>query len=161
MKLSPTLTEVRAIAATGQYDILPVSCELLSDFTTPIEALRILKHVSSHCYLLESARASETWGRYSFLGFDPKLEITCRDGDMRIGDVQLNTDRPSAQLRRILARYRSPRFAYLPPFTGGLVGYFAYDYLGTASHPSAARWRTPSSSLTMTLTERGRYRRLS
>lgn len=135
MKLSPTLTEVRAIAATGQYDILPVSCELLSDFTTPIEALRILKHVSSHCYLLESARASETWGRYSFLGFDPKLEITCRDGDMRIGDVQLNTDRPSAQLRRILARYRSPRFAYLPPFTGGLVGYFAYDYLGY-SEPS-------------------------
>ena len=135
MKLSPSLTEVRAIAATGQYDILPVSCELLSDFTTPIEALRILKHVSGHCYLLESARASETWGRYSFLGFDPKLEITCRDGDMRIGDVQLRTDRPSDQLRRILARYRSPRFAYLPPFTGGLVRYFAYDYLGY-SEPS-------------------------
>ena len=42
----------RRQATTG---CLPVSCEILSDITTPIEALRILKHVSTHCYLLESA----------------------------------------------------------------------------------------------------------
>ena len=50
MKISPTLTEVKEIAKTGKYDILPVSCEILSDFITPIEAMRILQNVSTHCY---------------------------------------------------------------------------------------------------------------
>ena len=58
MKISPTLTEVKEIAKTGKYDILPVSCEILSDFITPIEAMRILQNVSTHCYLLESAQAN-------------------------------------------------------------------------------------------------------
>ena len=35
MKIIPELEEVRRIAGTGQYDILPVSAEILSDFTTP------------------------------------------------------------------------------------------------------------------------------
>ena len=46
MKISPTLTEVKEIAKTGKYNILPVSCEILSDFITPIEAMRILQNVS-------------------------------------------------------------------------------------------------------------------
>lgn len=135
MKISPDLQEVKKIAATGNYDVLPVSGEILSDFTTPIEVIKILKNVSTHCYLLESAQADETWGRYTFLGFDPKMEITCTGGVMKIGDLRVKTDCPSAYLRQILAGYRSPRFDYLPSFTGGLVGYFSYDYLGY-SEPS-------------------------
>ena len=130
MKISPTLEEVSKIAKSGTYRVVPLSTELLSDFTTPIETLRILKNVSSHCYLLESAKAEETWGRYTFLGFDPKLDITCRSGEMRIGTLRFRTDDPAAYLRQILAEYKSPRFASLPSFTGGLVGYFSYDYLG-------------------------------
>lgn len=80
--------------------------------------------------MLESAQANETWGRYTFLGFDPKMEITCVDGEMKIGNLKLKTEHPSDYLRQILADYKSPRFDYLPPFTGGLVGYFSYDYLG-------------------------------
>ena len=80
MKILPDLCKVQALAAAGKYRVLPVSCEILSDFITPIETIRILKNVSAHCYLLESAQADETWGRYTFLGFDPKLEITCLDG---------------------------------------------------------------------------------
>lgn len=130
MDISPTLREVRAIAASGEYRVLPVSCEMLSDFTTPIETLRVLQRVSTHCYLLESALADERWGRYTFLGFDPKLEITCVDGEMRVGTLRFHTDAPSACLRQILAAHKSPRFAHLPSFTGGLVGYFSYDYIG-------------------------------
>ena len=129
MKFSPSLTDVKQIASTGDYKVLPVSCEILSDICTPIEAMRILKNVSTHCYMLESVAEKEKWGRYTFLGFDPKLEITCRDGEMKAGNIQFKTDDPSAFLRQILADYRSPRFDYLPSFTGGLVGYFAYDYL--------------------------------
>ena len=129
MKISPNLSDVKKIAAAGKYNVLPVSCEILSDFTTPIETMKILKNVSTHCYMLESAQANETWGRYTFLGFDPKLEITCIDGEMKIGNLKVKTDNPSDYLRQILADYKSPRFDYLPSFTGGLVGYFSYDYL--------------------------------
>ena len=129
MKISPTLSEVRQIAATGTYNVLPVSMELLSDFITPIEAMRILQNVSTHCYMLESAQASEYWGRYTFLGFNPKLEITCIDGKMKVGNVTIQTEHPSDYIRQIISEYKSPGFDYLPPFTGGLVGYFSYDYL--------------------------------
>ena len=135
MKCLPEFAEVQRIAATGQYDVLPVSCELLSDFTTPIETMKILKNVSTHCYLLESALANEKWGRYTFLGFDPKLEVKCIDGELRAGNFKIHTDNPSDYLRQILADYKSPRFDYLPSFTGGLVGYFSYDYLAY-SEPS-------------------------
>ena len=130
MVVRPSLEEVRAIAAQGRYKVLPVSCEMLSDICTPIEAMKILKNVSTHCFLLESVAEREKWGRYTFLGFEPRMEITCTGGVMKAGDVRFHTDDPSAALRQILAEYTSPRFDYLPPFTGGLVGYFSYDYLG-------------------------------
>ena len=135
MQIVPTLARVKEIASTGGYRVLPVSCEILSDFTTPIEAMRILKQVSAHCYMLESAASHETWGRYTFLGFDPSLEITCRNGEMRAGCLHFPTADPSAYLRQVLEEHKSPRFDHLPPFTGGLVGYFSYDYLGY-SEPS-------------------------
>ena len=135
MQIVPTLEKVKEIASTGGYRVLPVSCEILSDFTTSIEAMRILKQVSAHCYMLESAASHETWGRYTFLGFDPSLEITCRNGEMRAGCLHFPTADPSAYLRQVLEEHKSPRFDHLPPFTGGLVGYFSYDYLGY-SEPS-------------------------
>lgn len=138
MHFLPSLEDAKKIAATGQYNVLPVSCELLSDFTTPIETMRILKNISTHCYLLESAQANEKWGRYTFMGYDPKMEITCMDGDLKAGDFRITTDNPSEYLRQLLANYKSPRLDYLPSFTGGLVGYFSYDYLGY-SEPTVRR----------------------
>jgi anthranilate synthase component 1 len=132
MKMTPSLEEVNQYRKAGLYKVVPVCCELLSDICTPIQAVRKLKNVSSHCFLLESAEAQENWGRYSFLGFDPKLSITCSDGEMRVGDVTLTTENPTAVLRQILAEYKSPRIPGMPPFTGGLTGYFSYDYLGYA-----------------------------
>ena len=130
MNITPTLEQVKSIAATKEYNVIPVSCELLSDFITPIEAMRKLKNVSTHCYMLESAQADETWGRYTFMGYDPKMEITCKDNELVAGDLKVTTDKPDAYLRDILSKYKSPRFDYLPSFTGGLVGYFSYDYFG-------------------------------
>ena len=130
MLIKPTLEEVKAIAAENKYDIVPVSCEILSDFTTPIETMKILKNISTHCYMLESAQANDRWGRYTFLGYNPKMSITCVDGKMKLGDLTVDTNDPSAYLRQILSQYKSPRLSNLPSFTGGLVGYFSYDYLG-------------------------------
>lgn len=138
MKVLPSVERVREIAERGEYKVVPVSCEILSDICTPIEAMKILKNVSTHCYMLESVADREKWGRYTFLGFDPKLEITCIDGEMKAGNIKFKTQNPSAILRQILSDYKSPKFDYLPSFTGGLVGYFSYDYLGY-SEPSVKR----------------------
>ena len=70
-------------AAKG-FCIVPISREILSDIKTPMEVLRILKRVSSHCYILESVENQEKWGRYTFLGFEPTMEITCTNGMMRV-----------------------------------------------------------------------------
>ena len=129
MKIVPDPEELARYREAG-YKVAPVSCELLADICTPIQAVRKLKNVSSHCFLLESAEPQETWGRYTFLGYDPKMSISCVDGEMRVNELKLQTKEPSAVLRQILAEYKSPRFDDLPPFTGGLVGYFSYDYFG-------------------------------
>lgn len=138
MKILPAMEDVMKYAESGTYKVLPVSCEILSDICTPIEALKILKNVSTHCYLLESVADKEKWGRYTFLGFDPKMEITCMDGEMKAGNITLKTEDPSSIIRQILKDYRSPRFEYLPSLTGGLVGYFSYDFLGY-SEPAVRR----------------------
>ena len=129
MKITPTLEDVKRFAETKEYSVVPVSCEILSDFITPIECMRILKNVSTHCYMLESAKASEVWGRFTFLGYDPKMGITCIDGKLKAGDIVMEGADPSTVIRQILAEYKSPKIDTLPPFHGGLVGYFAYDYL--------------------------------
>ena len=135
MNTIPELSEIKRIAAGGEYSVIPVSCEILADFITPIEALRILKRASEHVYMLESARADDTWGRYTFLGYDPKLLITCKDGRMKVGDREIVTEHPAKVIREILSDNRSPRIEQLPPFTGGLVGYFSFEYL-TYSEPT-------------------------
>lgn len=118
-------------AAKG-FCIVPISREILSDIKTPMEVLRILKRVSSHCYILESVENQEKWGRYTFLGFEPTMEITCTNGMMRVRngkEVETPVEHPGTVIRNILKDYTSPKIEGLPSFTGGLVGYFSYDYM--------------------------------
>ena len=132
MKLQPTLEECKTLAAEGHYGVIPISTEIFADTSTPIEVLRILKKVSGHAYLLESAEANKQWGRYSFLGYDPLLEITCYNGTTRIKNpltTQTTTEDIRSCIRNIIEENRSPKLEYLPSFTGGLVGYFSYDYI--------------------------------
>ncbi len=161
----PSLDEAKQLAAQGDYRRIPVARELLSDVRTPVEVLRVLQERSHHCFLFESAEDSMRWGRYSFLGFDPVLEVTCTAGELRVrstnhtagtsygcdseaptncgfeasitqntnsatpGEYTTHVDHPADILRRIVADWRSPRIEDMPTFTGGLVGYFSYDYL--------------------------------
>ena len=126
----PSLDRVKAIAPG--YDIVPVYMEILSDVRTPTSVLKALKQVSSHTYLLESADNSNHWGRYSFLGYDPKIELFCKNHQMTIKDGTTRTfdcSDPAAEIRNILSQYKSPRLEELPTFTGGFVGYFACEYI--------------------------------
>lgn len=135
-----TLEEAKQLNASGNFQRLPVCREIFSDIRTPVETLKILKGVSSHCFLLESIEDRERWGRYTFLGYDPTMELTCVDGkmtmtlreDRKAPGKQVRTwitERPQDEVRRVLEENRSPKVEGLPTFTGGLVGYFSYDYL--------------------------------
>jgi anthranilate synthase component 1 len=137
----PSLEEAKRIAETGQYGLMPLSTEIYADMITPVEAMKKLKSVSGHCFMLESAEDTKNWGRYTFLGFEPTMEITCLNGVMNISPTETNsfkTDDPNEFIQEILDRRKSVKFDHLPPFTGGLVGYFAYDY---------AKYREPSLKL--------------
>ena len=133
----PTMEDIRKIAAKGQYKRVPVCRELYADRYTPVEMMRTLREASRHCYLLESASQTEVWGRYSFLGYEPVMEITCTDGIMKIRrtegadkeEITKQVAHPGDTLREILKEYKSPVMKDMPPFTGGLVGYFSYDYI--------------------------------
>ena len=128
----PTLQQLKEMPDLNRYGVVPVCCELYADRKTPIEVLRILKHVSSHCYMLESAEDKKQWGRYTFLGYEPILEITCHDHKLSIRSGMTITEsvtHPGKYLRQILEQYKSPKLEGMPPFTGGLVGYFSYDYI--------------------------------
>ncbi len=132
MKILPSLEECKKTAESGKYGVIPVWCELFSDSSTPITVLKKLKKVSKHVYLLESAEASKKWGRYSFLGYDPLMEITGYNGEVTITDPDgiRKEDRDiRAAVREIVDTYKSPENPDLPSFTGGLVGYFSYDYI--------------------------------
>ncbi|MCM1272193.1 MAG: anthranilate synthase component I [Clostridium sp.] len=131
--IRPTLETAKELA--GDYRVIPVCKEIYSDFITPIQVLRKLKKVSGHCYMLESVENQERWGRYTFLGYQPKLCITCINGLLKITDIEGNivseekTMHPQDRINQLLAEYKSPRIDGMPSFTGGLVGYFAYDYI--------------------------------
>ena len=61
MKINASLDDVKRIAAQGDYDIVPICTQLLSDIKTPVQVLRSLMNVSKHCYMLESVEDNEKW----------------------------------------------------------------------------------------------------
>lgn len=125
-----TIDELKQYTPT--YKIVPISRTIYADMRTPVEVLRILKHISSRCYLLESMEDNQRWGRYTFLGYDPQMEIVCKDNVVHLKagtDVAVQTEHPDTFIHQILEDNTSPQIEGLPNFTGGLVGYFSYDYI--------------------------------
>lgn len=120
------------LSLSREYPVIPVCREVYADVTTPILLLRRLQAKSNRFFLLESVEGGEKWARYSFLGFDPILRATCKNGRVTLEGAEnrtIETRKPLDSLRGVLAQYRSPRIDGLPPFTGGFVGYFAYAML--------------------------------
>lgn len=115
------------------YNLIPVCKEIFSDIITPIIMLRKLAQVDKNFYLLESVEGGERWGRYSFMGFNPVLHMTCKDGEVTVksGEIITKTaENPMGALRRLLNKYKTPHIEGMPPFTGGFVGYFSYEMIG-------------------------------
>ena len=129
MRILPSKAQFARLADGATH--VPVWGELLSDRDTPVSAFLKLQRGGAGC-LLESAVGGERWGRYSFIVTDPVARVEARGRDVRVtsrdGSVRERRDvDPLLFLREILANYRIPAVPGLPRFTGGLVGYVAYD----------------------------------
>ena len=101
MNFYPGKDEIKEIlAANPEFKCAPVRCEIMSDIRTPIEVLKIIKGLSKHAYILESVENQERWGRYTFLGYNPTLDITYMNGVLEItgGDKSetIETDDPGS-----------------------------------------------------------------
>ena len=114
-----------------QGNVIPVYQEFLADTETPVSAYLKLRD-GTYSYLLESADGGKRWGRYSFIGCKPFLKAVSCNGDMAIwqGDQKktlTGVENPLDVLRDLSAKYKPVTVDDLPPFQGGLVGYFNYD----------------------------------
>ncbi len=112
--------------------LVPIAKELLADTETPVSAYLKIRAQSSYAFLFESVVGGEQIGRYSFLGVDPFLIFRSRGAKIAIEDAGTGQVRefegdPIAELRGLLASYRSQRVEGFPRFTGGAVGYVSYD----------------------------------
>ena len=126
--LIPSLGEARRLAR--DYDVVPLYAEFIGDLETPISA--VLKFSGEeNVFLLESAEAAERFGRYSFLGFDPKRTLSYRDGLFTVVDADGVREVPAADpfrgLAEIVGQKSVAPLPNLPAFVGGAVGYFSYD----------------------------------
>jgi anthranilate synthase component 1 len=116
----------------GNYRTVPVTKTLPIAVREPVETFKALKNLSKQCFILESLEDTGCWGRYTFLGYDPKLEISGIDGVLTIKNgaaIQIKTFDPASYISGILDENRGPALPGLPSFTGGLVGYFSFDYI--------------------------------
>jgi anthranilate synthase component 1 len=129
LKIKPSIQEFEKMAQLG--NLIPVYREFLADTETPVSAY--LKLRDGACsYLLESADGGKQWGRYSFIGCKPYIRAVSRDGGMEIWqadklEILKEAVNPLDILRGLSATFRPVTVKDLPPFQGGLLGYFNYD----------------------------------
>ncbi|MEX6501823.1 anthranilate synthase component I [Pseudomonas zhanjiangensis] len=125
-----TREEFLCLAAAG-YNRIPVACETLVDFDTPLSIYLKLAD-EANTYLLESVQGGEKWGRYSIIGLPARTVLRAYGHQVSISVDGVEVERhecvdPLAFVEQFKERYQVPTLAGLPRFNGGLVGYFGYD----------------------------------
>jgi len=126
------ISEDQARAWEGRFRTAPVACRLTGVERSPSEVFLACRNISKHCFILESLEDTGDSGRYTFIGYDPSLELTCKDGLLTIrsnANFELAVDSPAPYISKVISDNAGPRVEGLPPFTGGLAGYISYDYI--------------------------------
>jgi para-aminobenzoate synthetase component 1 len=95
----------------------------------PIETIDAAERLSSlrGMAFLDSAMRHPVLGRYSYLAAEPFGTLVVREGAARWNGAPQEGP-PLEVLRALLDRYRCETAPRLPPFQGGCIGYFAYDF---------------------------------
>ncbi len=119
--------EYDALSSAGL--LVPVHREIPGDLLTPVSAFQRLRPRAGRAFLLESVLGGERVARYSFLGRDPESTLELRGGVLREHDASGLRDVPGPLLHALRARVarRAVEAPGLPRFTGGAVGFLAYD----------------------------------
>ena len=127
--LYPTIDDVQSLF--HDYPVVPVFYEALADTFTPIHIFDALQQGEETCFILESVDNRSQWGRYSFIGVRPKMELRIEQGAaVKItedGEERTSFNDLAGFLSNVMKDYQSPTFPNKPKMTGGLVGYFSYD----------------------------------
>ena len=128
-QLTPTLDEFTELARRG--NVIPVSAEFVGDCETPVSAFKKFS-CRAYSFLFESTEKNDVSGRFSFVGFDPRLIIQSYGREIRIVRDGIEerfstaTD-PLDELRKLMARYQFVSRPELPRFAGGAVGFLGYE----------------------------------
>ena len=125
----PDFETFKRLAKEG--NLIPVFRELLADTETPVSTLMKLRRKRS-LFLLESVEGGEKWGRYTFIGSDPRLIFRIRGGEVLIEDDDgprrfPHGGDPLCFLKELLSRYRPVAVSGLPRFFGGAVGFMGFE----------------------------------
>jgi len=126
--IQPPLSEIRELARKGS--IIPVSKDILGDLLTPAAAFLRVAQGRRRVFLLESVEGGERLARYSFVGWDPFIVVRGKGSTVSVeqqGEITRYATGGFEKLREISAGFIPVALPGLPPFTGGGVGYFAYD----------------------------------
>ena len=86
----------------------------------------------------DASRSLNDMNRYSFIVFDPFIKITFNNSIITCNDIQYSCTNPFKFLKSIFKDYSFQPILELPPFQGGIVGYFSYDlchYLEKVQYP--------------------------
>ncbi len=114
-----------------KYQMVPVFREIFSDTQTPVRIYNQLSQGHKNTFILESVDNNQKWGRYSFIGIDPKLEIVIKDHTAKIicgnSSEAKTVDDPIQFISDYTKKNKMPKIADAPGLMGGLVGYFGYD----------------------------------
>ncbi len=126
----PSIEQVKDLLK--DYKTVPVFYELLVDSFTPVQLFNCLHESYENCFILESVDSKDQWGRYSYIGINPKVRYTLKDHTAVIKEqgkepVSISTDDPISFFSDIIEQHKAPKFNGRPKLTGGLIGYFAYD----------------------------------
>ena len=114
------------------YKMIPVGKEIYADSVTPIALLKKIATLDDRFYLLESVEDGVRAGRYSFIGYNPILKISSKKGvtTVKSGELSQSYEEDAVlSIKKILKQYESPKIEGMPMFTGGLVGYFSYEFI--------------------------------
>ena len=127
--LYPSIDEVRELL--NAYTTVPVFFTLPADHRTPISIFTALSQGEDNAFLLESVNNGTQWDRYSFIGFHPVKEIRGHGTSLQITENGASRTvvepEPFRYLQGLLDAQTSPKIEEYPYFTGGFIGYFAYD----------------------------------
>src|SRR5436190_2029336 len=124
LDVGPSLDEVRALAR--EHTLVPLRHTFIDDCETPVSAYLKLRG-EGPSFLLESAEQGQRFGRWSFLGVQPRSLMRVDGARLTVdGQVRECAD-PYAAITDELARYSLAPLPDLPPFAGGAVGLFGYD----------------------------------